>query len=55
MRPFIVDLGRNYRVGQHQAFLLFIPVYEMARLTWRLGAWIRHSRWYPDFQRTVYR
>ena len=25
------------------------PVYEMARLTWYLGAWIRHSRWYPDF------
>jgi len=31
------------------------PVYEMARLTWYLGAWIRHSRWYPDFQRRLYR
>jgi glycosyltransferase involved in cell wall biosynthesis len=30
------------------------PVYEMARLTWYLGAWIRHSRWYPDFQRRLY-
>jgi glycosyltransferase involved in cell wall biosynthesis len=30
-------------------------VYEMARLTWYLGAWIRHSRWYPDFQRRLYR
>lgn len=31
------------------------PVYEMARLTWYLGAWIRHSRWYPDWQRKLYR
>jgi glycosyltransferase involved in cell wall biosynthesis len=30
-------------------------VYEMPRLTWYLGAWIRHSRWYPDWQRRVYR
>jgi glycosyltransferase involved in cell wall biosynthesis len=30
-------------------------VYEMARLTWYLGAWIHHSRWYPDFQRRLYR
>ncbi len=30
------------------------PVYEMARLAWFLGAWIRHSRWYPDFQRRLY-
>ena len=27
----------------------------MARLTWYLGAWIRHSRWYPDWQRRIYR
>lgn len=30
-------------------------VYEMSRLTSYLGAWIRHSRWYPDWQRRVYR
>jgi glycosyltransferase involved in cell wall biosynthesis len=30
------------------------PVYEMARLTWFLGAWIHHSRWYPDWQRRLY-
>jgi glycosyltransferase involved in cell wall biosynthesis len=30
-------------------------VYEMARLTWYLGAWIKHSRWYPDWQRRMYR
>jgi glycosyltransferase involved in cell wall biosynthesis len=30
-------------------------VYEMARRTWYLGAWIRHSRWYPDRQRKLYR
>ena len=29
--------------------------YEMARLTWYLGAWIHHSRWYPDYQRRLYR
>src|SRR5271167_2864360 len=31
------------------------PVYEMARMTWYLGAWIHHSRWYPDWQRRIYR
>ncbi len=30
-------------------------VYEMARLTWYLGAWIHHSRWYPDWQPRIYR
>jgi glycosyltransferase involved in cell wall biosynthesis len=30
-------------------------VYEMSRLTWYLGAWIHHSRWYPDWQRRLYR
>jgi len=30
-------------------------VYEMARLTWYLGAWIRHSRWYPDYKERIYR
>ena len=30
-------------------------VYEMTRLTWYLGAWIHHSRWYPDWQRRLYR
>jgi glycosyltransferase involved in cell wall biosynthesis len=29
-------------------------VYEMPRLTWYLGAWIHHSRWYPDYQRRLY-
>src|ERR1700676_5148856 len=30
-------------------------VYETARKTWYLGAWISHSGWYPDFQRRLYR
>jgi len=30
-------------------------VYEVARRTWYLGVWIRHSGWYPDFQRRLYR
>ncbi len=30
-------------------------VYEMARKTWYLGAWVHHSGWYPDFQRRLYR
>ncbi len=29
-------------------------VYEMARLTSYLGAWIHHSRWYPDWQPRIY-
>lgn len=28
--------------------------YEMPRLAWFLGAWIRHSRWYPDYQRRLF-
>jgi (heptosyl)LPS beta-1,4-glucosyltransferase len=30
-------------------------VYELSRKTWYLGAWIKHSGWYPDFQRRLYR
>jgi glycosyltransferase involved in cell wall biosynthesis len=30
-------------------------VYEVARRAWYLGKWIRHSGWYPDFQRRLYR
>jgi len=30
-------------------------VYEVARKTWYLGAWIKHSGWYPDWQRRLYR
>jgi len=30
-------------------------VYEFARRTWYLGAWIWHTRWYPDYQRKLYR
>jgi glycosyltransferase involved in cell wall biosynthesis len=30
-------------------------VYEFARRTWYLGAWVRHTRWYPDYQRKLYR
>jgi glycosyltransferase involved in cell wall biosynthesis len=30
-------------------------VYEMARRTWYLGEWIRHSGWYPDFKKRLYR
>src|SRR5271169_3215078 len=26
-------------------------VYEFARRTWYLGAWVWHTRWYPDYQR----
>jgi len=41
---------RNWRSQPPQ-----FAVYEMSRLTWYLGAWIRHSRWYPDWQRRIYR
>lgn len=30
-------------------------VYEVARKTWYLGEWIRHSGWYPDFKKRLYR
>jgi glycosyltransferase involved in cell wall biosynthesis len=30
-------------------------VYEMPRRAWYLGGWIKHSGWYPDFQRRLYR
>src|SRR5262249_53574350 len=30
-------------------------VYEVARKTWYLGEWIRHSGWYPDFKQRLYR
>jgi glycosyltransferase involved in cell wall biosynthesis len=30
-------------------------VYECARRAWYLGKWIKHSGWYPDFQRRLYR
>src|SRR5437660_11567738 len=30
-------------------------VYEVARRTWYLGAWIKHSGWYPDFKKRLYR
>lgn len=31
------------------------PVYEFARCAWYLGAWIKHSGWYPDYQKRLYR
>ena len=30
-------------------------VYEVARKTWYLGEWIKHSGWYPDFKKRLYR
>jgi len=30
-------------------------VYEFARRAWYVGAWIKHSGWYPDRQRRLYR
>ena len=30
-------------------------VYEFARRTWYLGAWVNHTGWYPDFQRRLFR
>jgi glycosyltransferase involved in cell wall biosynthesis len=30
-------------------------VYEMPRRAWYLGRWIKHSGWYPDYQRRLYR
>ncbi len=41
---------REWKAGTPQH-----PVYEMARRTWYLGAWIRHSGWYPDYIKRLYR
>jgi glycosyltransferase involved in cell wall biosynthesis len=30
-------------------------VYELARRTWYLGAWVKHTGWYPDYQRRLFR
>ena len=32
-----------------------LNAYEMARLTWYLGGWVRHSGWYPNLQQRLYR
>ena len=32
-----------------------LKVYENPRLTWYLGGWVRHSGWYPNLQRRLYR
>jgi glycosyltransferase involved in cell wall biosynthesis len=32
-----------------------LNAYEMPRLTWYLGAWIKQSGWYPNLQRRLYR
>ncbi|HRH41793.1 MAG TPA: glycosyltransferase family 2 protein [Pyrinomonadaceae bacterium] len=29
--------------------------YQIARTTWYLGQWIKHSGWYPDYQMRLYR
>lgn len=29
--------------------------YDVARRTWYLGKWIKHSGWYPDFKTRLYR
>jgi hypothetical protein len=47
------DLKRS--VQQWKTHAPQFAVYEMSRLTWYLGSWIRHSRWYPDWQRRIYR
>lgn len=41
---------RQWKAGKPE-----FEVYDMPRRTWYLGAWIRHSRWYPDWQRRIYR
>jgi glycosyltransferase involved in cell wall biosynthesis len=30
-------------------------VYEFARRAWYLGGWVWHTRWYPDYQRKLFR
>jgi glycosyltransferase involved in cell wall biosynthesis len=57
---FLLDADEELSAELRQSLLKWkqsepeFAAYEMARLTWYLGAWIRHSRWYPDFQRRLY-
>ena len=44
------DSIRQWKAREPEFF-----VYEMPRLNWYLGAWIRHSRWYPDYKERIYR
>jgi glycosyltransferase involved in cell wall biosynthesis len=30
-------------------------VYEFARRTWYLGGWVKHTTWYPDLQRRLFK
>jgi glycosyltransferase involved in cell wall biosynthesis len=46
----LTDAVQKWKCGTPE-----FAVYEMTRLTWYLGAWIHHSRWYPDWQRRIYR
>lgn len=32
-----------------------LNAYEMPRRTWYLGGWVKHSGWYPNLQRRLYR
>ncbi len=32
-----------------------LNAYEHPRLTWYMGDWVRHSGWYPNLQRRLYR
>lgn len=50
LSPALADSVQKWKCRPSQ-----FAVYEMTRLTWYLGAWIRHSRWYPDWQRRIYR
>lgn len=40
----------KWKAGEPEA-----AIYEVSRRTWYLGAWIRHSGWYPDYQRRLFR
>jgi glycosyltransferase involved in cell wall biosynthesis len=58
---FLLDADEELSTALKESVLTWkqqtpqFDVYEMSRLTWYLGAWIRHSRWYPDWQRRIYR
>jgi glycosyltransferase involved in cell wall biosynthesis len=49
LSPVLIDSLLQWKETEPQE-----SVYEIARRTWYLGAWIRHSRWYPDWQRRLY-
>jgi glycosyltransferase involved in cell wall biosynthesis len=56
-----LDADEEVSAGLRNALLAWkgkepeLEVYEFSRRAWYVGRWIKHSGWYPDRQRRLYR